>query len=99
MASLEVATAPILVVEDHQDTRDMVTTLLTVEGYQVVTAENGRRGLEQLRSVRPCLILLDLSMPVLDGWEFRRVQLSDDAIAKVPVLLLTAIHDPQRAMR
>jgi CheY-like chemotaxis protein len=99
MPSTAVATSPILVVEDHADTRDMVTTLLSAEGYTVVGAENGLRGLEQLRALRPCLILLDLSMPILDGWEFRRVQLSQDSLAEIPVVLLTAIHDPERAMR
>lgn len=99
MASTEVATEPILVVEDHADTREMVTALLTAEGYEVVTAENGKRGLERLHSVRPCLILLDLSMPILDGWEFRRIQLSEGDFAEIPVLLLTAIHNPEKAMR
>jgi CheY-like chemotaxis protein len=89
--------SPILVVEDHDDTREMVEALLSAEGYAVITAENGRRGLEQLRHARPCLVLLDLTMPVMTGWEFRRAQLSldDSALASTPVLLLTALPDAQ----
>jgi CheY-like chemotaxis protein len=94
-----VAGSPVLVVEDHDDTRAMVATLLQAEGFTVVTAENGERGLEGLMRARPCLVLLDLMMPVMTGWEFRRVQMSlpDDELASVPVLLLTAVPDPERA--
>jgi CheY-like chemotaxis protein len=90
--------APVLVVEDHADTRAMVETLLRLEGFPVVTAENGRRGLERLQEVRPCLILLDLSMPVMDGWQFRRAQRRLPDVEEVPVLLLTANPDPARAV-
>jgi CheY-like chemotaxis protein len=77
----------------------MVATLLTAEGFPVVTAENGQRGLERLKQTRPCMVLLDLMMPIMTGWEFRRAQLSlpDSGLASVPVLLLTAIPDPERA--
>jgi CheY-like chemotaxis protein len=83
------------VVEDHDDTREMIATLLSAEGFTVVTAENGRSGLQRLMDVRPCLVLLDLMMPVMTGWEFRRTQesLPDPALAGVPVLLLTAVPD------
>lgn len=98
---MEAVAAPILVVEDHADTRDMVAALLSSEGYTVVTAENGRRGLDELETARPCLVLLDLSMPVMTGWEFRNAQLSlhDQQLASTPVLLLTAIPDPEAAAR
>jgi CheY-like chemotaxis protein len=91
--------APVLVVEDHDDTREMVAMLLSAHGFNVVTAENGQRGLERLMQARPCLVLLDLMMPVMTGWEFRRVQMSlpDSDLAAVPVLLLTAVSEPERA--
>jgi CheY-like chemotaxis protein len=95
--TVEANNTPVLVVEDHADTRAMVEAVLTLEGFSVVTAENGRRGLERLQDVRPCLILLDLSMPVLDGWEFRRAQRGLPEVEDVPVLLLTALPDPDRA--
>jgi len=90
--------SPVLIVEDHDDTREMVATLLSGHGFTVVTAENGRRGLERLMRARPCLVLLDLMMPVMTGWEFRRAQLSlpDSDLASVPVLLLTAVDQPDR---
>ena len=90
--------SPVLIVEDHDDTREMVATLLSEHGFTVVTAENGRRGLERLMRARPCLVLLDLMMPVMTGWEFRRAQLSlpDSDLASVPVLLLTAVDQPDR---
>ena len=74
----------------------MVAALLAGEGFTVVTAENGRRGLERLIDARPCLVLLDLMMPVMTGWEFRRAQVSlpDSDLAAIPVLLLTAVPDP-----
>jgi len=62
----------VLVIEDHDDTREMVAMLLGAEGFTVVTAENGKRGLERLMGTRPSLVLLDLMMPVMTGWEFRR---------------------------
>jgi CheY-like chemotaxis protein len=73
----------------------MIAELLAAEGFAVVTAENGRVGLERLADARPCLVLLDLMMPVMTGWEFRRAQLSlpDSELAGVPVLLLTAVPD------
>jgi CheY-like chemotaxis protein len=91
--------APVLVVEDHDDTREMVATLLAAEGFTVVTAENGHLGIERLKQARPCLVLLDLMMPVMTGWEFRNAQLSlpDSELAGTPVLLLTAVPDPERA--
>ncbi len=84
-----------LVVEDHDDTRAVIAELLGAEGFTVVAAENGQRGLEQLTRTRPCLVLLDLMMPIMTGWEFRRVQLAlaDADLAAVPVLLLTAVPD------
>ena len=74
----------------------MIAALLAGEGFEVVTAENGQRGLQRLLDVRPCLVLLDLMMPVMSGWEFRRAQMSlpDGDLATVPVLLLTAVPDP-----
>lgn len=93
------AGAPVLVVEDHDDTREMVAALLAAEGFSVITAENGSRGIERLKRDRPCLVLLDLMMPVMTGWEFRQAQMSlpDAELATVPVLLLTAAPEPERA--
>jgi CheY-like chemotaxis protein len=92
-----VTTCPILIVEDDSDLREMMEQLLTLEGYTAATAANGREALEYLRrSGAPDLILLDLMMPVMDGWEFRREQERDPQLASVPVVVLSAL-DQQRA--
>ena len=87
---------PVLIVEDDADLRDMMAQLLALEGFQAKTVSNGREALTYLEhGNRPDLILLDLMMPVMDGWEFRRRQIQDDAIARVPVVVLSAL-DPAR---
>lgn len=83
----------ILVVDDHLDTLEMVATFLQLEGYAVRKASDGAAGLDQAREARPCVILLDLMMPGVDGPEFRRRQLDDDAISEVPVICMSGHHD------
>jgi signal transduction histidine kinase len=81
----------ILLVEDDRSIRVALQGILEDEGYAVTVAENGRRALERLRSsVPPDLIILDLRMPVMDGWEFRAAQKSDPALAQIPVLAVSA---------
>jgi CheY-like chemotaxis protein len=75
----------------------MMAQLLSLEGYRAETAPNGRDALRYLEcGDRPDVILLDLMMPVMDGWEFRRRQVADPTIATVPVVVLSAV-DPARA--
>lgn len=84
----------ILVVEDDADIREDLADLLRDRGYRVATAGNGAEALEYLRSrCRPCMILLDLMMPVMNGWEFRRRLLADRDLAQVPVVLLSGAAD------
>jgi CheY-like chemotaxis protein len=82
----------ILVVEDDAGIRDSLLELFENEGYEVFLAENGKRGLELMRSVRPFLVLLDLMMPVMDGSTFLAdLEKQEDAtIAATPIVLLTA---------
>src|ERR1700737_4879182 len=83
---------PVLIVEDDEDLREMMAQLLTIEGFHTATVANGREALEYLhQSVKPDVILLDLMMPVMDGWEFRRQQQADPALAPVPVIVLSAL--------
>ena len=83
---------PILIVEDDADLRDMMAQLLLLEGFSAQAVGNGREALEYLREVDPPeLILLDLMMPVMDGWEFRREQRRDPKVADVPVIVLSAL--------
>jgi len=82
----------VLVVEDNRDFRESLRQLLEIEGFRAASAENGRDALDYLAGgERVALILLDLMMPVMDGWEFRRRQLATPSIAGIPVLILTAL--------
>lgn len=82
---------PIFVVDDDTDLREVLGELLADEGYETQLCPNGRAALELLRSgLRPRLILLDLMMPVMDGWQFRTEQLRDDALREIPVVVMTA---------
>jgi len=83
---------PVLIVEDDEDLREMMAQLLSLEGFNSASAANGREALAYLHeSERPQVILLDLMMPVMDGWEFRRQQQADPSIAPVPVIVLSAL--------
>ncbi len=93
MSQTETATATktIVVVEDDLDIREALTQILEFEGYVVASASNGKEALDYLRShERPALILLDLMMPVMDGWQFRIEQHKDDALAGIPVVIISA---------
>jgi CheY-like chemotaxis protein len=80
----------VLVVDDDADIRDSIGDILELRGYEVTRAANGREALDRLRNgPRPCVILLDLMMPVLNGWEFREQQKSDQALASVPVVVIS----------
>ena len=86
--------ACVLIVEDDPDARMMLETLLRLEGYETITARNGSEGLAIMRERRPCAVLLDLMMPVMDGWQFRRQQLTEPELASVPVVCVTAVGNP-----
>ena len=85
------ATGRILIVEDDDDVREALAAVLETHGYSTVTAEDGRQAMEHLRSAGGfCLILLDLFMPVMNGWAFRREQMQDPELANIPVLVISA---------
>ena len=86
----------VLIVEDDADVREFMDVLLSNSGFDTQTAANGAEALQVLRQQRPCLVLLDLMMPVMDGWTFRAEQLADPAIADVPVVCVTALSEPQQ---
>lgn len=81
----------ILLVEDNAMLRAVIRARLEGAGYRVTCAAHGREALDLLRGPdRPCLILLDLCMPVMDGWHFRAVQRQTPSLADIPVFLLSA---------
>ncbi len=79
----------ILLIEDVEDNRDLVVQILESE-YTVVEARDGQEGLEKARATQPHLILLDLALPKMDGWEAARRLKADPALKAVPIIALTA---------
>lgn len=82
--------AKILLVEDNELNRDMLSRRLTRRGFQVVVAVDGREGVDAALRERPDLVLMDMSLPVLDGWEATRELKANPETAAIPVLALTA---------
>lgn len=78
-------------VEDDRHTRGLLVVLLESRGYQVFAAEDGEEGFRKAKTYRPDLILLDLIMPVMDGWLFRERQLKEPSISEIPVIVLSTI--------
>jgi DNA-binding response OmpR family regulator len=86
----------VLVVDDDPELRVLLETCLRVEGFDVRTAQNGSDALSVAQQTTPCLILLDLMMPVMDGIEFRRRQQRAPALRDVPVVCLSAHHNARQ---
>lgn len=81
----------VLVVDDHEDVLVTLEFALRAEGFQVEIATNGRDALTRLdQGLQPCLIVLDLFMPIMDGFEFRRLQLDRAELAGIPVVAFSA---------
>lgn len=85
---------PILVVDDDPAILSTVADILEFEGYSVEVAANGAEGLKVVERVRPRLVLLDMRMPVLDGWDFARTLREQGII--LPILVMTAAQDARR---
>ena len=85
-----------LVIEDDEDTRDVLNMLLTVLGFEVKEAKNGKEALDTLGKWRPDLIVLDLMMPVMNGWAFRAEQRRNPELRDIPVVVLSARQPPFR---
>ena len=82
--------AKILLVEDNEMNRDMLSRRLLRKGYEVVIAVDGQQGVDLAQSSAPDLILMDMSLPVIDGWEATRQLKSMDRMKAVPIIALTA---------
>jgi two-component system, cell cycle response regulator DivK len=82
--------AKILLVEDNEMNRDMLSRRLQRRGHEIVMAVDGQEGLDQVNASAPELILLDMSLPVVDGWEVARRLKKDDATKSIPIIALTA---------
>jgi two-component system, cell cycle response regulator DivK len=91
----------VLLVEDNEMNRDMLSRRLMRRGFEVIFAMDGKEGVDTARREKPDIILMDLSLPVMDGWEATRRVKSDDATRSVPVIGLTAramVGDREKAM-
>lgn len=90
----------VLIVDDHPDTREALALLMELRGLDAVTAGSGGEALAKLAEpdLRPCVVLLDINMPDVDGWEVRERMRADPGLAEVPVVLLTGNYiDVERA--
>jgi DNA-binding response OmpR family regulator len=81
----------VLIIEDDRETRDALSVFLELEGYDVSCAPDGAQGLDEARRSHPDVILLDLMMPIMDGWGFRARQKLDPTIAAIPVVVVSAL--------
>jgi CheY-like chemotaxis protein len=79
----------ILVVDDFEDNRAMYVQFLTFEGFRVAEADNGKEALDKAMTLQPDLVVMDLSLPILDGWEATRRLKSDERTRHIPVVALT----------
>src|SRR5260370_20839213 len=97
----ELSMPKILLVEDNEMNRDMLSRRLQRKGYRVVTAEDGEKGLLLARSEMPDLILMDISLPLMGGWEVTRLLKAEDSTRHIPIIALTAhawVTDREKAL-
>jgi CheY-like chemotaxis protein len=91
----------ILLVEDHDMNRKMLSRRLQSRGYDVIFAVDGQEGVAAARTEQPHLILMDMNLPEIDGWEATRILKTDDVTRSIPVIALTAhamVSDRQKAL-
>lgn len=97
MNSPQLSRGHVMIVDDDDDIREALTMILEDEGFRITSFGNGLEALTYLRnSPPPCMILLDLMMPVMDGWAFRTAQLQDPALAGIPVVVISAFSNMPR---
>lgn len=90
----------VLVVEDDESIRDVFRLALEMEGYHVRTAGNGEEALNVLQSQpNPCLILLDLMMPVMNGWDFADIVKKTPSLASIPIVVVTAFSEMSNGIK
>lgn len=82
--------ASILLVEDHEEIWDFLSRRLKRRGHSVVVAQDGEDGLAKARSLRPEVVLLDMNLPVMDGWTVAQTLKADADTARIPIIALTA---------
>jgi CheY-like chemotaxis protein len=88
----------VLIAEDHEDSRDALRTLLDALGYRVVVATNGVEAVAVARASQPDLILMDMMMPLVDGFQATRTLRGDEAFRNVPIIAITAMEGAREAV-
>jgi CheY-like chemotaxis protein len=89
----------VLVVDDDRDLRDTLAAVLRHEGYYVACAENGARALAMMHDLKPRAIVLDLTMPVMSGWELLEALQADARLSSIPTLVLSSMRAPPGVLR
>lgn len=82
--------AKILLVEDNEMNRDMLSRRLMRKNHEVIVAVNGQEGIDLAKTTNPDIILMDMSLPIIDGWEATKLLKSDPDISQIPIIALTA---------
>ncbi|WP_426954075.1 response regulator [Muricoccus radiodurans] len=80
----------VLLVEDHEELWDFLSRRLTRRGFEVIVAQDGQEGVDKARAERPDVILMDMNLPVMDGWTAARTLRADPATGRIPIIALTA---------
>ena len=90
----------ILVVEDEESIRETIRDVLELKGFKVFSATNGEEGITELRRMteKPCVVLLDLMMPVKNGWQFLDVQRNDPKLSHIPVIICSAYEESAKSV-
>ncbi len=91
----------LLLVEDHEELWDFLSRRLQRRGFEVTVAKDGQEGLDMARELIPEMMLLDMNLPIIDGWSVARALKADQATAKIPIIALTAhamSGDKQKAL-
>jgi CheY-like chemotaxis protein len=88
----------VLIVEDDPESRAMLEALVATQGYDVMSAANGLEALDRMAERIPCVVLLDVDMPVMDGYQFRAMQLRDPHLASVPVICVSGFFQPDEVI-
>lgn len=90
-------TPSVLVVDDDPSIRRMIVAALRRDGYEFLEAPNGRDALDLMRSRNPSVVVLDLMMPILSGWDVLQERMKESELMKIPVILISANRDPEVA--
>lgn len=89
----------VLVIDDAPHIRRLIARMLTMSDFESLEAANGREGLQMLKKHHPDIVTCDISMPVMDGFEFLEAVRQDSAVAKVPIIVITAIGQEEETTR